>query len=574
MNIFRPDNLRITAFLTLSGILLGIGFAPLHLGVLAYIGFLPLLVVLERTSGVMQTLRRLYWTFFVFQGVSNWWVSSWQREADPYLMAAGIALWLGHPLFFAVPMFGYTFLHKRLGRASALAMLPFLWAAFEWLHGLGEASYPWQALGYTQAFYTPLIQIADITGVWGLSWCIVAVNALLAACFFTFSGLPVASDSLAVRLTKTLYLCRLQVVSVLGLLLCMLGYGVWQVRNFQHEALLQSHKSVSVGIIQPNINPWGKWQGSAQEQVALHLHLVDSLRLHLPKGVSRLDFTLWSETAIPYRILIMQNFPYLDGLRAWTDSTGIGILSGLPTDRIYRTRAEAPITASVIPRMFDTLYAESFNSAMMLAPRTDITHSDPFMPYPPAIAVHRKMKLTPFAERVPYAEKISFAVKALTWGVGISGWGLGREQKPLPLKRELDTAQIGAVICIESIYPAFVADYARKGATLLVVITNDGWFNHTPGPEQHYMIAAMRAVESKRYLARCGNTGVSGFLTPLGTSLQRTEIDTQTALAQALPLLTGETLYVRFGDWLPIASCLLVALALGASFVKRRSVEE
>jgi apolipoprotein N-acyltransferase len=75
----------------------------------------------------------------------------------------------------------------------------------------------------------------------------------------------------------------------------------------------------------------------------------------------------------------------------------------------------------------------------------------------------------------------------------------------------------------------------------------------------------MRAVESKRYLARCGNTGISGFLTPLGTSLQRTEIDTQAAIAQTLPLLTEQTLYVRFGDWLPMASCLLVALALGAA---------
>lgn len=574
MNIFRPDNLKTTALLTLSGVLLGIGFAPLPLGVLAYCGFLPLLLVLERTSGITQTLRRLYWTFFVFHGMSNWWVSSWQREADPYLMAAGIALWLGHPFFFAVPMFGYTFLRKRLGRASALVALPFLWTAFEWLHSLGEASYPWQALGYTQAFYTPIVQIADVAGVWGLSWCIVVVNVLLAACYFAFRELAQMGESFAVRLTKVLYLCRLQIVGVVGLMLGVLGYGVWQVRQFQHESLMKSHQSVTVGVIQPNINPWGKWQGSAQEQVALHLHLADSLRNNLPEGVSRLDFTLWSETAIPYRILILQNFLYLDYLRAWTDSTGIAILSGLPTDRIYRTRAEAPVTASVIPRMFDTLYSESFNSAMMLAPRTDITHTDPFAPYPPAIAVHRKMKLTPFAERVPYAESISFAVKALTWGVGISGWGLGREQKPLPLVRTSDTAQVGTVICIESIYPAFVADYVRKGATLLVVITNDGWFNHTPGPEQHYMIAAMRAVENKRYLARCGNTGISGFLTPLGTSLQRTDIDTQAAIARALPLLTEQTLYVRFGDWLPMVSCLLVALVLGSAlFGAQRSRE-
>jgi apolipoprotein N-acyltransferase len=221
--------------------------------------------------------------------------------------------------------------------------------------------------------------------------------------------------------------------------------------------------------------------------------------------------------------------------------------------------------------MFDTLYAESFNSAMLLTPHTDITHSDPFTAYPPTIPIYRNMKLTPLGERVPYAEAFSFAVKALTWGVGISGWGLGREQKPLALVRSRETVQIGVVICIESIYPDFVANYARKGATMLVVITNDGWFNHTPGPEQHYMIAAMRAVESKRYVARSGNTGISGFLTPLGASLQRTEIDTQTALVGVIPLLTEQTVYVRFGDWLPMVACALSVLALGAALGRRNS---
>jgi apolipoprotein N-acyltransferase len=156
---FLPTN-RTALLLTLSGICLGIGFAPLPLGILAYCGFIPLLIVLETTVGAWQTLRRLYWAFFVFHGVSNWWVSSWQREADPYLMIAGLTLWIGHPFFFAVPMLAYKALHRRLGRTAALGMLPFFWTAFEWLHSLGEASYPWQALGYTQAYYTPVVQIA------------------------------------------------------------------------------------------------------------------------------------------------------------------------------------------------------------------------------------------------------------------------------------------------------------------------------------------------------------------------------------------------------------------------------
>lgn len=580
MKFPRLPDLRTASYLTLSGFLLGIGFAPTWLGILAYLGFVPLLLVLERTEGVSQTLRRLYWTFFVFHGVSNWWVSSWQREADPYLMAAGIALWLGHPFFFAVPMLGYTFIRKRLGRAAALGLLSFLWTAFEWLHSLGEASYPWQALGYTQFFYTPLVQIADVTGVWGLSFVVVLFNSLAAWLVFTVMAQSASGETpLAVRITKALYLCRVQLVVGIGLMLALLGYGMLRVRDFSHDKLSQRPAFTRVGIIQPNINPWGKWQGSPQEQVLLHLHLADSLRMMTQKTAqksttdtaSNLDFVLWSETAIPYRILLPQNSTFLDMLRQWTDSTKTAIVSGLPSDRLYTRREDAPPTASVIPRMFDTIYAESFNSAMVLVPGSNTTHNDVLTPYPPTLPIHRKMKLTPLAERVPYAETFAFAVKALTWGVGISGWGLGREQKPLPLVREKDTVQIGMVICIESIYPAFVAEYARKGANILAVITNDGWFNHTPGPEQHYVIAAMRAVENKRYVVRCGNTGISGVLTPLGLSLTRTTIDTQAVLAETVPLLDEQTLYARFGDWLPQTSFLLVLVVIVWAWWKFRN---
>lgn len=587
MKFSRLPDFRTALLLTLSGFLLGIGFAPSWLGIVAYVGFIPLLLVLERTEGVGQTLRRLYWTFFVFHGVSNWWVSSWQREADPYLMAAGIALWLGHPFFFAVPMIGYKYVRGRLGRSAALISLPFLWTAFEWLHSLGEASYPWQALGYTQTYYTPVIQIADLAGVWGLSFVIVFFNSLFAQMFFKADELSrqnasennaLGLNSFAVRVLQITSACRVQIVIGIGVALVVVAYGAFRVRDYAHEALIKTRPTVRVGIIQPNINPWGKWQGSAQEQVLLHLRLADSLRMLTVKQVqdtsstmtsqatAQLDFVLWSETAIPYRILLPQNYPYLEALRTWADTTRIAIVTGVPSDKLYRNRTEAPVTASVIPRMFDTLYAESFNSAMVLAPASNITHSDAFAPYPPEVPIHRKMKLTPFAERVPYAEMFSFAAKALTWGVGISGWGLGREQKPLPLVRERgtvrDTVQIGMVICIESIYPAFVAEYARKGANILTVITNDGWFNHTPGPEQHYMIAAMRAVETKRYVARCGNTGISGFLTPIGLSLERTTIDTEAVLQASVPLCNDTTLYVHLGDWLPIAACGWSVLAL------------
>lgn len=576
---------RTTAYLlTLSGLLLGLGFAPTRLGFLAYFGFIPLLIVLEQ--GIIENvnkitvLRRLYWTFFIFHGASNWWVSSWQGEADPYLMIAGIALWIGHPFFFAVPMLAYTSIRKHFGRSIAFVSLPFLWTIFEWAHGLGELSYPWQSLGYTQAYYTPIVQSADIAGVWGLTFLIVLINACLAHCVLTFLDLKNnTSDenkSLAANITKTLYLCRLSVVIIIGTFFLTISYGLWQMRSFDHVQLRTSSQTTTLGIVQPSINPWGKWRGSPHEQVLLHIRLQDSLRSVLSSALdennpnTRLDAVLWSETAIPYRILLPQNYPYLSMLHAWTDSTQISILSGLPSDILYASKKDAPVTASVVPRLFDTLYMESFNSATVLSPQTRITPDSVPSPFPHDMQIHRKMRLTPFAERVPYADVFSFAVKALTWSVGISGWGLGKEQKTLDFTDASgDSVRVGMIICIESIYPRFVSEYPMKGANILAVITNDGWFNGTPGPEQHYMIAVLRAIENRRYLARCGNTGISGFITPTGESLQHTNINEQRAIAARLPLLSSQTLYSRFGDWLPILSCVLIFVLLLLARVRK-----
>lgn len=571
---FKPS---LTAlYLILSGLLLGIGFAPTRLGVFAYIGFVPLLVVLEHgiaeEAGIMRTLRRLYLTFFVFHGVSNWWVSSWQREADPYLMVAGIALWLGHPLFFAIPMLAYRSIRQRFGRGTALAMLPLLWTAFEWAHGLGELSYPWQSLGYTQAYYTPLLQSADIAGVWGLSFVIVLINACVAHIVFAFSDLP-ETESFATRCTKVLYSCRVNVVVIIGIILLQLSYGLLQMRTFDHAQMLASQKTARIGIVQPSINPWGKWRGSPQEQVLLHLHLQDSLRNITNNSTQKtnLDAVLWSETAVPYRMLLPQNYPFLSLLHAWTDSTKTAIITGLPTDVLYNSRKDAPVTASVVPRLFDTLYMESFNSATVISPTSRITPDSVASSFPSGMQIHRKMRLTPFAERVPYADAFSFAVKALTWSVGISGWGLGKTQQPLDfMTNNGDSVRVGMIICIESIYARFVAEYPAKGANILAVITNDGWFNGTPGPEQHYMIAVMRAVETRRYLVRCGNTGISGFITPLGISLQRTDINEQRAVADTVPLLTTQTLYVRLGDWLPMLCSIVAVLVLAFGLTRKK----
>lgn len=516
--------------LVLSGVLLGLAFPPFPLGVLAFVGFVPLLIAIDSSDRFRQTFRQVYLAFFVFSGVANWWVSSWQPNADPYLMASGIALWLGHPLFFAIPVMVYKFISMRRGRNLALFAFPFLWTAFECLHSQTDLSYPWLSLGYTQIYHTPLVQFADITGVWGVSFLIVAINVIFTQIYF-LSRQNSWNFLTALRQNDI----RRLIFAGLSLLLIPIGYGWKRENEFQHEKLMNEFgiSKISVGVIQPNMNPWEKWAGNSNSQVELQRKIQDSLQ-----NFGKLDLAIWSETAIPYYILTPNSNQEFTLFRNWNDSSGTAVISGFPDFLVYKKNEVFPASAKAEIMGRDTMRFHHFNAVLLAEPHNN-AHPQ----------IYRKMKLTPFAERVPFADQLTFAISWFEWGVGLSGWGKGPKQFPLDLNYQGGHTKVGVGICIESIYPDFMAGFVREGAEILAVITNDAWFNNTPGPEQHYEIAAMRAIETKRYLARCGNSGISGFITPTGISLKKSVNVTRTALSETLPLLDGKTIFVRFGDW-------------------------
>ncbi|MES2766304.1 MAG: apolipoprotein N-acyltransferase [Bacteroidota bacterium] len=534
----------------ISGILLGISYPPFPLGILAFIGFIPLLKALENPRTIGQTLRILYLAFFIYHGIANWWVGSWQPEADPYLVASGVALAIGHPVFFMIPIAAYLFLKGKFGRERALWSLPFLWTALEWLHSLGEFSYPWVSLGYTQMYHSHWVQFADIAGVWGVTFVIVMVNSLLAQLYFAFKE----NDQIPFKdFLKTSYSFK-RIGLIALLIISPFIYSQIKLGEYDHQNLLKSSlKKASVGIIQPNINPWQKWKTAPEDQIFLHQRMQDSLK----NTFGNLDLAVWSETSIPFYILAPTEGQIgYSSLKTWIDSSQTALLSGFPDLFFYEDSLRAPASSKVMKDGSGVHY-DTFNAAFLLNPAGEPQ-------------TYRKMKLTPFAERVPYADEFAFALSWFEWGVGISGYGKGPKQETLLLKTKTGDAKIGSVICIESIYPDFVRNFVAQGAEMLTIITNDAWFDNTPGPEQHFQIGAMRAIENRRYIARCGNTGVSGFITPTGQALKLAPPYQTIGIAETIPLLKERSLYNRFGDWLPqICTGISVLALLAGVFLKR-----
>lgn len=518
-----------------AGAAVGAAYPPTVLGPLAWVGLVPILALLDRAVELGRRWFGLLYLFaWAWHGAANWWVMSWQRETDPYLMVAGAVLWLVHPLFLMPALAVYAVLRKRnMTLPTALVVMAALMVGVEWLHSLGDLSYPWLALGYTQLRSSALAQIADLTGVWGVSLIVVALNAVV------YGWMRQTMSRHAAHVTPVRGALQLG-GWMLAVIAPPLLYGVFRLIEYSpHDS-----KPSRIAVVQPNINPWRKWAyADVQPMLEQHIALQDSVRRTTP-----LDLVLWSETALPINLLDATGAPLLQQIQRWCDSTGTAILTGFADIERYR-----PLRA--------------YNAAVLIAPNA--------VDFP----LHRKSRLTPFGEYMPFSDALPELARLLQWGVGISSWAKGPGATVLPLCRGGDTVlRLGVMICIESIYPAYCADYVRRGADVLAVITNDAWYDGTPGPDQHFAIAQMRAIETRRPVVRCTNSGISGFISPLGTVLARAPAQKALALVGTVSPQQEKTFYVQAGDWLPvgllfIAGGMIIVWMLRPTVRGRRDTE-
>ncbi|MCS6990168.1 MAG: apolipoprotein N-acyltransferase [Chloroherpetonaceae bacterium] len=509
----------------LGGVLLGVSFVMypfFQAPFLAWVGFVPILLHLKTRETFGAHFRAAYLSMLCFTLVSVWWVA-----LSTFL--GGVLMYFAQTFFMTIPFVAFFFARKALGWNRALWLFPFIWTAWEWIYLDLELSFGWITLGNSHSNAWWLVQFVDLFGVWAISFWIVLFNVLVVKLIEEWGERRDAEIRAKIL--------RRYAMALAILLALPLTYSTAVFLSPKPDPV----GKIKVAIVQPNIDPFAKWENSNRRMV-LEKHVVatDSA---MREGA---DLAIWPETAIPYFILLQRGSEAWERLVASVGRWRAPLLSGF-SDAVYYADSAQRQAGAKYDR-YAQRYYDTFNAAMLLDSNGNAQ-------------VYRKMKLVPFAERVPYMEYLPFLSSATFSVAGISSWGRGKDTLNFSfLTKSNQRVEATALICYESIYPAFAAEFVRRGATMLTVITNDGWFSKSYGPYQHAAFAKLRCIETRRSMARCANTGVSLFIDRYGRAYGEVEWWKETHSVQELELYDDESFYVGHVDWFP-KGCLFVSLA-------------
>jgi apolipoprotein N-acyltransferase len=525
-------------WMVLGGVLLGASYPPLPLGILAIVALVPLFLVLEKTESYWRAIRYAYGYFFIFNLITLYWPGGFVHAKDIFLMLAGLALIVFHPIFFLITIPPLILIKKRFGYNAAILTFPFIWVSFEYLHSISEYSFPWVLLGSTQSYNLATIQFATFAGVYGISFWLVCINV---AFYLLYSAVMRKPKGIS----PSFALLGIAGIILLHVIPQLYGSNVLRQReNAPHTEA----KPLTVALIQPNIDPFDKWTCPPEQQI----FILDSMTVQAAKTGAGL--IIWPETAIPTYVLHpLHEFEFVR-IRRMVDTLGINLLTGVPDIYYYPDDSIAPKSAmvSVSGKKYD-----SYNSTILLTHGSDVVQK------------YHKIRLVPYAERVPYSEILSF-MNAMKWNFGLGGWGIGKDTTIFRFKDSSGTEyRFSNAICYESIYPGFVASFVRKGAEFVTVTTNDSWWGNTSGAYQHKQLAVLRAVENRRWVVQCSNGGISFFVDPNGYIYEASTFNTRAIVTGTIQPSTEMTFYTLHGDWFAESCLILCACFIAAAAGKK-----
>lgn len=496
-----------------SGCILVLCFPTVDLFYLAWIALVPFLISLYDKKpkqafkagmvlGVPYFFGTLYW---IYHSINHY-------GGIPFFLSIIIVIALCLYLSLYTGIFAFLFsLTIRNTKLPALLIAPVFWTVLEFLRSYAFTGFPWSSIGYSQYKFLAVIQIADITGIYGISFLVLAVNGAIADTF------------LLKRRVKDMPLFPLsQTVIGFSVLLVFIIFTVvyGQIRLREQRP----GQTIRASVIQGNIEQDKKWDASYQNSVS---EIYKNLSL---KALSSSpSIIIWPETAVPF--LFGTDKTYTTELVDFENQLDTYLLFG---SVLMKGKSKGGYLLS--------------NSAVLLDRDGNVAYT------------YDKIHMVPFGEYVPL-HQILFFINKLVAGIGdyTPGDSYVRAETPF--------GAFGTLICYEIIFPGLVRKFYSNGGDFIVTITNDAWFGKTTGPYQHFSMAVFRAVENRKPLMRAANTGISGFIDSCGRIVSKTDLFQRVQLTGEIRTDSTRSFYSKYGDlfsyiWI-VCSVILLANLLG-----------
>jgi apolipoprotein N-acyltransferase len=510
-----PKGLSGLRLALLSGLLLFLANPPFTLWPLAWIALVPLIISVNRAGRWRQAVWRAYLFGWAFLGPTWYWtgltIVGWTHSPIGWLAWFGLTLILAgyYGLWGGVTWW----VSRRLTGPWRIVAPAALWVLMEWLRTVGATTMPWAQVSYTQYHFLPVLQIAEYTGAYGVSFLIVLLNAALA--YRWMHRAEAGSGRPAFQATAL----------IAGV--CLFG----TIRL----AVPDTGKPLVVAAMQGNFK-----SNDAHESKEQGMRTFQALTREAVATLPRPGLYVWGESASPGDALTDYGaFTFLHSLAQQVQAPVMvgSRVEEIRSDRNHRVTLES--------------------NAAVLFP------ADGAKP-----ARYNKQQLVPFGEFIPLRSMIPSSL-ADTFEIPLNDVTPGSETTVFKFHDpQAGPIALGPFICYESMYPLYARAMAKQGANLLVTQSNDDWFQSEAAMEQHLAAVVLRAIETRRQVVRSTTTGVTCFIDTRGAVVARAPINAKAVLKQTVLLRTGLTLYTLFGDWFVLACACLLAGGLWSQRVK------
>lgn len=513
-----PNALRLVLG-ALSGAVLSLSYRGEHWSIYSWFCIAVLLVAILRGRALVAFFCGfLHGFIFVLTCVS--WIAETLSVHGGMSTAAGWGVLMLIATVWAIIIGSFAWVVQRLSVLSlALALFgaPFLWVYTEVVRAyLPEISFPWSLLGYPAAGNPVLVQMTTITGIYGISFLVVAFNSLLVW--------GIGSETKKDAHRRFTFLAA---VVVLLLLVDFVGPRFVPVATASHLAR----------VVQPdfpeNTQYVGDWYADHQADVAD----LESLSLRPSPGTQQPDLLIWPEAPAPFSFQDPHFGPTMSRL---VDKLHHPVVVGVIEWKPQQILINGTLRNGAVP----------YNSAAMIDELGQRRFS------------YDKIHLVPFGEYEPFP-LIHQVVSSVSEEVG--GFHKGKN-------RNVGTFSNGnkfsVFICYEAIYAGEVREFANRGAELLINISNDGWFGTSQAAEQHLRMARVRAVENRRWVLRDTNSGISASIDPYGNITRVMHRDERNSADLPYDFRSDKTIYTRYDDWFAWMCVIVSAILVGITFRK------